>query len=160
MGEHQYTDMATQLFKLTTSEIEQAFNTYDTDHSEALELDEIQKLANSISLSITKREILKIIKSNYGEHSDSITKEQFVELVETAFEQHNEMVMSFQYFDKNNDGEITYQELKEGIKKLYKQKKIEKISKADLKKMFRDADKNDDKKISFEEYAKMVENEG
>merc|ERR1711997_248611 len=102
--------------------------------------------------------IRKIIKSRYGENCDSISKDQFIELVKTAFEEHNEVVRSFQYFDKNNDGEISYRELKKGIKKLYKEKKIEKISKADLKKMFKDADKNDDNKISFEEYAKMVDN--
>merc|ERR1712226_334787 len=148
-----------KLLNLTTANIEQAFNNYDTDHSQALEADEIQKLANSLSLTITTDEILKTIKSKYGEEADSISKAQFVKLVETAFQQHNEVVLSFKYFDKNNDGEISFIELKEGIKKLYKEKKIEKISKTDLKKMFKDADKDGDKKISFEEFAEMLDNE-
>merc|ERR1739842_63674 len=99
-----------------------------------------------MGLTITTDEILKTIKSKYGEEADSISKAQFVKLVETAFQQHNEVVLSFKYFDKNNDGEISFFELKEGIKKLYKEKKIEKISKTDLKKMFKDADKDGDKK--------------
>lgn len=147
------------LLTLTPTTIERAFDNYDIDHSQALEPEEIEILANSLSLSITKDEILNIIKSKYGEEAESISKEQFVKLVETAYEEYNETVASFKYFDKNDDGEITYDELKEGIKKLYKLKKIEKISRADLKKMFKDADKDDDKRISFEEFVEMLDNQ-
>merc|ERR1711884_52820 len=147
------------LLNLTPTQAEKAFKLYDIDNSSSLEPEEIEKLANSLSLSFTKNEILDWIKSKYGENADSINKEQFLELIQTAFEEHNEMVMSFRYFDKNNDGEITYEELKIGIKKLYKEKKIEKISKADLKRMFKDADKDDNKRISFEEFVEILNNE-
>merc|ERR1719499_565307 len=100
-----------------------------------------------------------MIKSKYGEEADSISKDQLIELIETAFEEHNETVMSFRYFDKNNDGEITFKELKNGIKQLVKEKKIEKISRSDLKKMFKDADKDNNKRISFEEFVNILNNE-
>merc|ERR1711912_169930 len=143
------------LLNLTPTQAEKAFKLYDVDNSSSLEPEEIEKLATSLSLTFTKNEILEWIKSKYGADADSISKEQFLELIQTAFEEHNEMVMSFRYFDKNNDGEITYEELKAGIKKLYKEKKI---SKADLKKMFKDADKDDNKRISFEEFVEILNN--
>merc|ERR1712217_556253 len=124
-----------------------------------LEPEEIENLANSQSISFTQSEIIDMIKSKYGDEADSISKDQFTELIETAFEEHNETVMSFRYFDKNNDGEITYKELKTGIKQLYKEKMIEKISRSDLKKMFKDADKDNNERISFEEFVEVLNNE-
>merc|ERR1712241_180041 len=147
------------LLTLSPSALEETFNLYDIDHSNSLEPNEIENLANSQSISFSQIEIVKMIKERYGEDADSISKDQFIELVTTAFEEHNETVMSFRYFDKNNDGEITYKELKTGIKQLVKEKKIEKISRSDLKKMFKDADKDNNKRISFEEFVNILNNE-
>merc|ERR1712178_147855 len=144
------------LLTLTPTTLEETFNLYHTDNSNSLEPEEIENLANSQSISFSQIEIVQMIKSRYGEEADSISKDQFIELIETAFEEHNETVMSFRYFDKNNDGEITYKELKTGIKQLYKEKKIEKISRSDLKKMFKDADKDNNKRISFEEFVEIL----
>merc|ERR1712178_284080 len=140
------------LLTLTPTTLEETFNLYDTDNSNSLEPEEIENLANSQSISFSQIEIVQMIKSRYGEDAESISKDQFIELVTAAFEEHNETVMRFRYFDKNNDGEITYKELKTGIKQLVKEKKIEKISRSDLKKMFKDDDKDNNKRISFEEF--------
>merc|ERR1712173_29386 len=156
--ETRHTAMAT-LITLSPKTLDETFHLYDTNHSNSLEPEEIENLANSQSISFSQIEIVQMIKSRYGEDAESISKDQFIELVTTAFEEHNETVMSFRYFDKNNDGEITYKELKTGIKQLVKEKKIEKISRSDLKKMFKDADKDNNKRISFEEFVEILNNE-
>merc|ERR1712117_486711 len=105
LSQHTSHTMAT-LLTLTPTTLEETFNLYDTDHSNSLEPDEIENLANSQSIAFSQIEIVQMIKSRYGEDAESISKVQFIELVTTAFEEHNETVMSFRYFDKNNDGEI------------------------------------------------------
>jgi hypothetical protein len=69
----------------------------------------------------------------------------------------NFLQFAFNYFDKDHDGGITYEEVKN---KFYQSDKNKNSCKAQeqLQKAFNDIDINGDGKLSFEEFGKMMEN--
>jgi calcium-dependent protein kinase len=58
---------------------------------------------------------------------------------------------SFKAFDKNSDGKITKEELREGYRKLYKHKSMEEID-IEVDKVFKQADVDGNGEIDYSEW--------
>lgn len=65
----------------------------------------------------------------------------------------DDMLAAFKHMDADGNGHITKEELKDFMKKAG-----QRISKKELKQMMKDADKNDDGKVNYQEFLRMVAN--
>merc|ERR1711912_91932 len=138
------------------------FQKLDIDHSNSLEPLELTSILKTYAekfneTPITESEIAELLKEKFGEETEGLTRDQFSELLESVYNERNDLYMSFKFFDTDDDGSIDFDELKAGMKTLYKNGKIKKIKTKKLRKMFEEADFNNDGSVDFEEYAKMVD---
>jgi len=153
---------------ITPASIQSTFDQYDTDKSNTLTPDELVPLLNHYENTFeipasTETEVFELIKSRFGEKTECLTKSQFEELITSIHtdlnESKNDLMESFKFFDKNGDGNISFEELKKEIKKLRKKGKIDKIGKDDLKKMFEAADEDGNGTVDFDEFVKIINND-
>ena len=63
-----------------------------------------------------------------------------------------QLKIAFQVFDSNHDGFITFKELEQALRRLQEFK-----TPVEIRRMFRDADLNHDKKIDFDEFMTITE---
>ena len=145
-------------------EIEQAnkmFNKIDINKNGKITKDELMLclVMNGISISDDENtnlvdRIFNVIdsdKNNYIEHEEfvrgSISKETFMK--------EDVIKMSFRFFDKDDNGEITFEEIRD----LFNEKdKGNKIKNEMLKEIIEEVDENNDGKISYKEFLKMMRN--
>lgn len=76
---------------------------------------------------------------------------EFCTLLEQINQTGDEVREQFAFFDRNGDGYIEKSELKKGLKMLN-----QKMDKAQMKRMIKDADLDGDGKISFEEFQQIL----
>ena len=134
------------------------------------------KLFNQMDVSgdgkITKKEFLKALKARVdsptiekdvdiifknidGDNNGYIEYEEFVRAAvdKESFLEENVLRFAFRYFDKDNSGEICYDEIKEVFEESVADKfKIEEA----LTKIIKEVDTNGDGRISFEEFSSIM----
>ena len=92
----------------------------------------------------------------------SLTQEIFDMIVKDFIDSHSDeqLRQNFRFFDENNDGEISKKEWEKAVNKLTEKGLFPVcLSKNERKAMFKAADTDNNKKISFEEYKTMVREE-
>ena len=134
------------------STLKKEFNNFDTDNSGNLDTKEviaiIQKSTGQKPSETEVKHVMNIVDKNKNdaiEFDEFLTMVRYVRIIDnTAYEQ-------FQFFDKNNDGQIEYAELKKSLKELNNN-----LAKAEIKLMMKEADADKDGKISFAEFRDMI----
>ena len=119
----------------------------------------LQPYKKELSDEELRKQVDAIFSNIDTDHNNYIEYEEFVRAAidKNNFLSVNFLQFAFNYFDKDHDGGITYEEVKN---KFYQSDKNKNSFKAQeqLKKAFNDIDINGDGKLSFEEFGKMMEN--
>ena len=119
----------------------------------------LQSYKKELSNEELRKQVDTIFTNIDTDHNNYIEYEEFVRAAidKNNFLSVNFLQFAFNYFDKDHDGGITYEEVKN---KFYQNDKNKNSYKAQeqLQKAFNDIDINGDGKLSFEEFGKMMEN--
>ena len=120
--------------------------------------DGLQPYKKELSDEELRKQVNQIFANIDTDHNNYLEYEEFVRATIDIdhFLAVNFLQFAFNYFDKDRNGEITYEEVKN---KFYQNDKNRNSYKAQeqLKKAFNDIDINGDGKLSFEEFGKMME---
>ena len=139
------------------------FNQIDKNGDGKISKDELfnglQSYKKDISFDELKKQVDIIFNNIDSDHNGYLEYEEFVRAAidKDHFLLVNFLQFAFNYFDKDHDGEITLEEVKN---KFFLNDKNKNSLKAQdqLQKSFNEIDINGDGKLSFEEFAKMMEN--
>ena len=132
------------------------FNQIDIDDDGKINKDELYKgLKNRLRVKDLKKEIDIIFRNLDMDGNGYIEYEEFIRgAVNKEFFVSDEIIeFAFRFFDKDNSGEITLDEIKEVFKDSMIKKSKEDIS---LKKIINEVDKTGDGVISYEEFALVM----
>ena len=135
-----------------------AFHCFDTDGKGTLSRVEVMKAFGSVGETFTKDEMNKIMRYMDTNEDKAISLEEYLVVMaksDDEIEEDSILLEAFDYFDKNLDGRITMEELKETLKEAYGVHLDEKVDE-DAKRIMREYDGNRDNKLSFEEFKRMV----
>ena len=118
------------------------------------------ELYNGLSLLINSDELKKDIDEIFlnldMDNNNYISYEEFIRAAidKEVFLKEDTLKFAFQYFDKDNSGEITMDELEMVFKDSIKSKDCKK----ELENILSEVDSNNDKVIDFEEFKKLMSN--
>ena len=119
----------------------------------------LQPYKKDVSDEELRKQVDVIFNNIDTDHNDYLEYEEFVRAAidKEHFLNINFLHFSFNYFDKDNNGEITYDEVKN---KFFQNDKNKNSLKAQeqLKNAFNEIDINGDGKLSFEEFGEMMKN--
>ena len=129
--------------------LKEHFQRYDIDGDGTISGKELVPLMEDLCLKISAHKVKAFLRSVDRDNSGSIDFEEFATLIsKKLFEPIKRM---FQGFDKDSDGYITVDELRQGLRELN-----EATTEADVAKFVAAADKDGDGRVSCEEFAKMM----
>ncbi|KII62065.1 Calmodulin [Thelohanellus kitauei] len=146
--------MADQLTEDQISEFKEAFSLFDKDGDEVISPKELDSVMRSLGQTPTEQEIMDMINEVDTDKSGTIDFNEFLLMMVKRLpkvESSVEMREAFKVFDKNGDGKITAEELKNVMEKLGEQLQDEQINE-----MIKEADLDADGMVSFEEFCKMM----
>ncbi|XP_064622750.1 calmodulin, striated muscle-like [Lineus longissimus] len=136
-------------------EYKQAFSVFDKDGSGSITSVELESVMKSLGQNPTKEELDAMVQEVDADGNDEIDFDEFCDLMmRKAAEGSNddaELREAFQIFDTKDHGYITLMDLKNVMISLG-----EKLSDAELEDMIKEADANNDGKIQFEEFVRMM----
>jgi calmodulin len=126
---------------------------FDTNGDGKLGPSEMRDGLSRLGITATQAEVDRLIASVDLNGDKEIQFEEFVQLMEKhtrLLVPEEEVKAAYKLFDKDGDGVITKEELREGMRQLG----IE-ISDADADAMLKEADLNDDGHVSYEEFVRI-----
>ncbi|CAF1668242.1 unnamed protein product [Rotaria magnacalcarata] len=146
-------------------ELQQAFALFDTDRSGSISVSELNQVLHALGVSISAQEVRQMFSAIDVDRNGLLLRnlisridfEEFVEIVaDTYFKKFSraEIFEAFSRFDRNNDGYIEANELKEILDQLGRQ-----CSNEEIRRMIAQIDRDENGKISIEEFAALVERE-
>jgi calcium-dependent protein kinase len=112
----------------------------------------LKGLQSKINSDTLEKDVEMIFKNIDGDNNGYIEYEEFVRAAvdKESFLEENVLRFAFRYFDKDNSGEICYDEIKEVFEESVSDKcKVEQA----LTKIIKEVDVNGDGRISFEEFS-------
>ena len=137
------------------------FNRIDLNNNGRIEKEELIKGIEKY-WNLTRNEVEKQVDTLFNhidtDHNGFIEYEEFVRAAvdPKIFMSRNYLKFAFGYFDRDNSGDISLEEIKKRFMQTSKNNS-EKVEKQ-LKDMFKEIDINGDGSISFEEFCKMMKN--
>ena len=146
--------MADDLTEEQKAELKEAFSLFDRDGDGTITIKELQVVMRSIGQNPTEEEVMAMINEVDSDNDGEVDFREFMELMAKKMkegEMDEELVEAFKTFDKNGNGCITMQELKDVMHQYG-----EKLSDEEVKLMFDETDSDKDGKISFEDFVLMM----
>ncbi|KAJ2846793.1 hypothetical protein IWW36_004174, partial [Coemansia brasiliensis] len=147
----EHADMNEQNIK----ELRDAFALFDKDNNGVITRNELSILMRSLNHNPTEEEINDMINEVDENGDGSIDFPEFVAMMArkpmSSEGPADEILEAFRVFDKNNDGVISAEELRQVMNSLG-----EKLTDAEIEEMIREADVDGDGQINYEEFAKMM----
>ena len=132
------------------------FNIFDEDGNGKIDLEEFYKgLCKVSEQKLNKHEIFEIFNNIDIDKNNYIEQEEFAKAAidKNIFLSEKMLKFAFNFFDKDNNGLITIEE----ILKLFKNNKYnDNNSSNEIKKIMKMIDKNDDGDINFEEFSQFM----
>ncbi|WVQ79106.1 calmodulin [Cryptococcus sp. DSM 104549] len=142
--------MAEQL----TKEFKEAFSLFDKDGDGTITTKELGTVMRSLGQNPTQAELEDMINEVDADGNNSIDFAEFMTLMARKMhdtDSEDEIREAFKVFDKNNDGHISAAELKHVMTNLG-----EKLTDAEISEMIREADKDGDGMIDYNEFVTMM----
>eukprot|EP01101_Sappina_pedata_P009203 TRINITY_DN52_c0_g2_i1.p2 TRINITY_DN52_c0_g2~~TRINITY_DN52_c0_g2_i1.p2 ORF type:complete len:161 (-),score=90.22 TRINITY_DN52_c0_g2_i1:99-554(-) len=148
--------MSHKLSEDQVAEFKEAFSLFDKDGDGSITAKELGTVMRRLGQNPTDEELNAMVNDVDTDGNGSIDFEEFLEMMirQTKSSDPNpeeELLEAFKVFDKNGDGLISYDELKQVMSNLG-----EVLSDAELAEMIREADSDGDGQISFPEFVKMM----
>ncbi|KAI7860180.1 calmoduline [Circinella umbellata] len=147
--------MPDQFTKEEIEEYKSSFQQFDKDGNGTIDARELGGVMKALNMSVSEVEVKSMIRELDADGSGSIDFEEFLSMLSrTKFngnDAQQELLETFKVFDKNNDGTISANELREVMSNLG-----ERMSEAELEQMLLEADANKDGVINYEEFVKML----
>ncbi|XP_055544043.1 calmodulin-beta-like [Wyeomyia smithii] len=136
-------------------ELRDAFALFDTDGDGIITPKELGAVMRSLGRAITDRELAKQLKKMKTDRQGRIHFEHFVAMMgrhnEEASHNEEELREAFQIFDRDGNGLISVDELREALKMFG-----DELSEEELEQLMREADINCDGQIDYEEFVIMI----
>ncbi|CAN6372692.1 unnamed protein product [Urochloa humidicola] len=134
-----------------TKGLKQMFNNLDTDKSGTIEVEELKEGLRKLGSKISEAEVQKLMEAVDVDRSGSIDYTEFLTAVMDKHKLENEegLLRAFQYFDKDNNGYITRDELEQAMARY-------RIGEASIIQVLAKVDKDKDGRIDSEEFVEMI----
>jgi calmodulin len=141
--------------KSKRNELKAAFDVFDKNGDGSISSSELCGIMRTFGYYLNDQEAHDLIGENDVNGDGEIDFEEFVEMMTRKPEDDLDMIWelkkTFRFFDKNGDGQISAQELRESLSSLG-----EVLSEEEAKEMLREADTNGDGYLNFEEFANVM----
>ncbi|BHF58672.1 hypothetical protein SprV_0100162600 [Sparganum proliferum] len=136
-------------------ELREAFALFDRDHDGFISLSEMKTMMKQFSRACTTEEAREIFNKIDTNNDGRIDFREFVTMMTPLMEEGKSddlhFKMAFEFFDKNNDGEITTAELKQVLHTLHLR-----LTDAEIDEMILEADSDGNGQVSYEEFTKVM----
>ncbi|KAJ3385277.1 hypothetical protein HDU84_002381 [Entophlyctis sp. JEL0112] len=145
--------MASQLTEEQTAEFKAAFALFDRDHDSVINAADLTASLKSLGYSASESEVSALI-AEAADQKGTVSFTAFMALAARSFrdiQAEEEMKEAFRIFDKNHDGFITHDELKETMAA-----QGDVLSDEDIDELIKECDVDGDGKLNYEEFAKMM----
>uniref|UniRef100_A0AC34FWL3 EF-hand domain-containing protein n=1 Tax=Panagrolaimus sp. ES5 TaxID=591445 RepID=A0AC34FWL3_9BILA len=135
-----------------------AFMVFDVNNDGQITIDELKKVMNNCGIFPSNLELCFAMNQGDIDHDGVISYEEFMEFMlkrnnpARKYTNH-ELYQQFEFFDKDKDGCIDCNEMILLVNELHINQNFPQML---IEKLFNKADKNHDKKISFEEFVTAV----
>lgn len=134
------------------------FDLCDREANGYISIQDVRKILRSIGRKISTGEIQQILREITGNREvvNSVNFKEFIAVMSVIITDcvpEDEMLLVFRQFDRDGDGYIGPQELRDLLLQLG-----EEISDAELEDMIREADRDGDGKVSYEEFVYVMTN--
>uniref|UniRef100_A0A4W3JMZ5 Troponin C, skeletal muscle n=2 Tax=Callorhinchus milii TaxID=7868 RepID=A0A4W3JMZ5_CALMI len=155
----QQADARSFLSEEMIAEFKAAFDMFDADGGGDISTKELGTVMKILGQTPTREELDAIIEEVDEDGSGTIDFEEFLVMMvrqlkeEAKGKSEEELAECFRVFDTNADGYIDRDELKEILMTAG-----EPITDEEIDELLRDGDKNNDDKLDFDEWMKMMEN--
>ena len=150
-------DKIGQLTDAQLQEFKEAFDQYDSDGSGSIEAPELKNLMESIGSTPSDDEVVEMIRIADADGSGSVDFFEFVTLMAHKMGEVKDTSMiekSFKIFDIDGSGYIEQAELRRIMINVG-----EPVTAEDVQDIFKELDKDNDGRISFTEFTKVVASE-
>eukprot|EP00792_Barthelona_sp_PAP020_P005830 TRINITY_DN2817_c0_g2_i1.p1 TRINITY_DN2817_c0_g2~~TRINITY_DN2817_c0_g2_i1.p1 ORF type:complete len:170 (-),score=67.98 TRINITY_DN2817_c0_g2_i1:50-526(-) len=135
-------------------EIRSAFALFDIDGSGTISVKELKVAMLALGFDPKKEEIRRITAEFDPNSTGTIEHKEFVELMTRKMSERDSrerMVKAFHFFDDDNTGKISFQNLKRVAVELE-----EEIPDEDLQEMIEEADRDGDGEVSLDEFLRVM----
>merc|ERR1712093_812979 len=151
MGAAQDKKMANNLTEEQINEFKDAFTLFDKDNDGVVTAKELSTVLKSLGHSPTEQELGEMIASVDTDGNGQIDFSEFLTMMARRMSEvqgeDDDLRAAFKVFDKDGNGFISPQELRQVMIKL---------SEEEIDSMIREADSNGDGQVDFEEFARMM----
>jgi len=129
-----------------------AFQVYDRDRDGYIYLEELGTALKALGHSCSIPELRELIRTADHDGDQRINIQEFVSLMATRVAQNEANILrTFRAFDKNKNGRISRDELKEAMATLGQE-----LSSAQISKMMEMADADGDGELNYTEFARIM----
>merc|ERR1712002_328981 len=138
-----------------TNVLRDAFLEFDQNSDGFISKEELHSVMVSFGYNVSSQELNEMVKLVDVDGNDMIDFHEFSSLMEgylSVQDVDQEIRNIFSIIDVNQDGFLSAKEIRKMMKKLG-----EKVRKKDIRKMMKEADKNGDGKISYDEFKDMCQ---
>lgn len=147
--------MQNSLSKRRLQELKTAFDFFDKNKDGRISYKELAEIISSLGDTVSETEVRECILEVDLNGDGYVDFEEFVNMMTKKPVDELEMMIelrkTFRLFDKNGDGQISVQELRESLSSLG-----EEITEEEAKEMIQEADVDGDGYINFEEFARVM----
>lgn len=139
--------------------LKEAFNFFDIDHDGRITAGELHKVLKFLGTKVTEHEVKMMIADVDSDGNGTVEFNEFLKMMKKYYRKNahchseeSEMWEAFKAFDHNGDNFIDFAEIKKTMHFLG-----EEVSDEDVQSMINEADADNDGRINFEEFKKMMQ---
>ncbi|CAG9321277.1 unnamed protein product [Blepharisma stoltei] len=140
------------------AEIKEAFDLFDTEHSNEIDARELKAAMRALGFELKKNDIRQIMQDLDKDVTEKIDFTQFLSIMAPRMSQKDtrEQIMKiFKLFNEEKNGKISFRDLKRVATELG-----ESLNDDDLHSMIEEADKDGDGLLSFDEFYRVMKKRG
>ena len=133
--------------------LQEAFNVFDKDNDGSITIKELRTAMRSLGYNPSAEELQDLIREYDKDDSGTIELNEFMKLMTNKIkeqEEVNQLIEMFEVFDRNGDGLLSKDEIKNLFDSIN-----EEISDEILEEFIKEADLDNDGKINFQEFVNL-----
>ncbi|XP_010548415.1 PREDICTED: calcium-binding protein CML19 [Tarenaya hassleriana] len=142
------------LTKQKRREIREVFDLFDIDGSGTIDAAELSVAMRTLGFEINDEQINELMAEVDKDRSGAIDFDEFVQMMTTKLSERDsmeELSRAFQIIDHDNNGKISYHDIKYMAKELG-----ENFTDREIEEMIQEADRDEDGEVNFDEFMKMM----